>query len=182
MPRLYLVRHGKAAASWAEEADPGLDETGHAQAEKTCAALSKLPTMALCASPLRRARETAAPLERAWNRVARVEPAVAEIPSAGMAVLKRGPWLRAVMAGRWSDQTPSLQDWRRAVIDCLIALPGDTVIFSHFVAINVAMGAALEDDRVTVFAPDNASVSIFSTEAGRLTLIEKGREGATVVR
>ena len=33
MVRLYLVRHGKAAASFSEAPNPGLDDTGAAQAE-----------------------------------------------------------------------------------------------------------------------------------------------------
>jgi broad specificity phosphatase PhoE len=33
MPRLYLIRHGKPAATWGDaDEDPGLDETGQAQA------------------------------------------------------------------------------------------------------------------------------------------------------
>ena len=34
MPRLHMVRHGKAAAGFGESADPGLDALGKAQAEE----------------------------------------------------------------------------------------------------------------------------------------------------
>ena len=32
MLRIHLVRHGRAAASWAENLDPGLDQLGRSQA------------------------------------------------------------------------------------------------------------------------------------------------------
>ncbi len=52
----------------------------------------------------------------------------------------------------------------------------DTVIFSHFVAINVAAGAALDDDRVVVFSPDNCSVTVFDVAGDALSLVDKGHE------
>ena len=33
MGKIYMIRHGKAAAGWDGDADPGLDATGHVQAE-----------------------------------------------------------------------------------------------------------------------------------------------------
>src|SRR5204863_69523 len=77
----YLVRHGKAAASFSEARDPGLDEAGAAQAEAMAERLAPLGPLPIISSPLRRTRETAMPLERRWRFTARVEPAVGEIPS-----------------------------------------------------------------------------------------------------
>ena len=37
MARLYMVRHGKAAAGWDGDADPGLDALGRQQAEAVAA-------------------------------------------------------------------------------------------------------------------------------------------------
>ncbi|HUJ48347.1 MAG TPA: hypothetical protein VLV55_14525, partial [Rhizomicrobium sp.] len=58
----------------------------------------------------------------------------------------------------------------------LLAIPEDTAVFTHYIAINVAIGAAAGDDRVVVFSPDNCSVTILETDGGVLRLIEKGRE------
>jgi hypothetical protein len=52
------------------------------------------------------------------------------------------------------------------------------VIFSHYVAINVLMGAATGDDRVVAFSPENCSVTVFDTAGSTLKLIEKGSEAA----
>jgi broad specificity phosphatase PhoE len=87
MKRLYMVRHGKAAASFAEALDPGLDE-------------------------------------------GTFEP---------------------------------------------------TLVFTHYVVINVAMGHALGDDRVRVFAPDHASVTVFDVAGAALRVVERGSEGTTRV-
>jgi len=43
MSHIYLIRHGKPAAGWGDDDDPGLDETGHAQARAAAEALLALP-------------------------------------------------------------------------------------------------------------------------------------------
>jgi broad specificity phosphatase PhoE len=182
MPRLYLVRHGRAAASFAEAADPGLEAQGHAQAEAVAEQLAPIGPLAMLSSPLKRTRETSEPLAKRWQRPVPIEPAVAEIPSpAGLGLAERATWLRAFMQGSWRDASRDLAQWREEAIAALLAIKEDTVIFSHFVAINVAAGAAENDDRVILFHPDNCSVTILTVEGGRLALIERGREGETRV-
>jgi broad specificity phosphatase PhoE len=178
MPRLYLVRHGRAEAGFGEAADPGLDALGHAQAQEAALRLAPLGPLALRTSPLRRTRETAAPLEAVWKCMAAVDFQVAEIPSPTADLAERAAWLRAFMAGSWRDADFSLAQWREDLIANLLAIEEDTVIFSHFVAINVAAGAALGDDRVVVFRPENCSVTVLDVAASGLVLVEKGREGA----
>jgi broad specificity phosphatase PhoE len=181
MVRLYLVRHGRAAATFAEARDPGLDPTGVAQAEEVAARLAPLGPRPIVASPLRRTRETAAPLELRWRRTARIEPAVAEIPAPVDDLVQRGAWLPGAMAGRWSELAPELQAWRRRVIAALAAIPEASVVVSHYIAINVAVGHATGDDRVVSFAPDHCSVTIVDVEGGALRLVERGGEAATRV-
>ena len=178
MVRLYLVRHGKAAAGFGGAMDPGLDDTGQAQAAAAAKILAPLGPLKILTSPLLRTRETAAPLAELWQRTPEVEEAVAEIPSPeGMTLEQRATWLRKLMAGSWRDVNLRLGQWREAVIAALTSQREDCVIFSHYVAINVAAGAAAGDDRILVFSPDNCSVTVFETNNGALTLIEKGREG-----
>ena len=181
MVRLYLVRHGRAAATFAEARDPGLDPAGRAQAEEVADRLAPLGPRPIVASPLRRTRETATPLELRWRRTARIEPAVAEIPSPVDDLAKRGEWLRGVMAGRWSELAPELRAWRREVVAALAAIPEASVVVSHYIAINVAVGHATGDDRVVCFAPDHCSVTIVDVEGGALRLIERGGEAPTRV-
>jgi broad specificity phosphatase PhoE len=171
-----MVRHGRAAASFGEALDPGLGELGRAQAEQVAAELAALGPLPIISSPLARARETAEPLARHWKCEAAIETAVAEVPSSSHNLDERVQWLGKFLASSWRNLTPSLAQWREEAIAALVTLGEDTVIFSHFVVINVAMGAALGDDRVTVFSPANCSVTIFETDGEKLTLIERGKE------
>jgi broad specificity phosphatase PhoE len=177
MARIYMVRHGKAAAGFGEDMDPGLDALGHAQAQAVAQKLHSLGPLPLLSSPLRRTQETAAPLAKLWNRTPMIEKAVAEIPSPkGMTLEGRVQWLRQLMAGSWRAVTPELAEWREACIAAVAGLSEDTVIFSHYVAINVLAGEASADDRVVNFSPDNCSVTTFDTDGVVLRLVERGAE------
>ncbi|MBI4636390.1 MAG: histidine phosphatase family protein [Candidatus Rokubacteria bacterium] len=181
MVRVYLVRHARPAGTFAEARDPGLGATGLAQADALAQRLGPLGPLPIVTSPLRRTRETAAPLEARWGRAARLEPALAEIPSCEEDLARRGEWLRIVMAARWLELPADLQAWRGSVVDALRAIPETSVLVSHYVAINVAVGHATGDDRVLCFAPDHCSVTVIDVENGALTLVERGAEAATQV-
>ena len=180
MTRIYLVRHGKAAAGFDGHLDPGLDETGEREARDAAKALAPLGPLALLSSPLARAMETAAPLAALWEREPVIEERVAEIPSPTEDLTVRSRWLRSMMAGRWSD-VPELREWRRGLVNCLHGLREDTVIFSHFIAINAAVGEATGDDRVVCFRPNNGSITIIETDGHALTLLELGDQADTRV-
>lgn len=181
MANIYLIRHGRAAASFTDDLDPGLDELGHRQARDAAKTLNRHTPLALRSSPLRRARETAIPLAEMVSQDVVIEDRLAEIPSPGMTLDQRGPWLREVMQGRWSEQAPELVDWHSRLVDCLLNITEDTAIFSHFVAINAAVGAAEGNDSVIVFRPDNGSITRLSVEDGKLGVVERGREAQTKV-
>jgi len=179
MARIYMVRHGRAEAGFGESMDPGLDALGHSQAEAVAETLKGLGPLPILSSPLRRTQETAAPLSKLWNITPVIEPAVAEIPSPkGMTLEERVTWLRKLMGGSWRDASHDLAMWREDCIATVAAISQDTVIFSHYVAINVIMGAATGDDRVVAFSPDNCSVTIFETDGSNLKLMEKGAEAS----
>ncbi|MBU6373774.1 MAG: phosphoglycerate mutase family protein [Alphaproteobacteria bacterium] len=180
--RLFLVRHGEAAAAWGDDPDPGLSALGRSQAEAAAERLLATGVTRALTSPLLRCRETAAPWERRAGVGALIEPAVAEIPTpAGVA--DRKVWLRTLMAGAWpsQDDAPDLAAWRARLVATLRAQPGDTIVFTHFVAINVALGAALGVEDVVVRQPANAAIVAFEIEAGRLRLVEAGAQGAGAV-
>lgn len=185
MARIYLVRHGEAAAGWGEDPDPGLSEAGHRQAAAMANALASLGPLPVVSSPLRRARETAAPLAAHWSVSAEIEPLVAEVPAPSMALEERQAWLRGIMTGGWTEAdvaNAQLAPWRQGIVDRLQAIEQDSVVVCHFVVINVAVGAASGDDRVVVFRPDYCSVSILDATSDGLRLVETGRAAETVVR
>src|ERR1700694_1163169 len=124
MSRIYLVRHGRAAADWGAHVDPGLDDVGRAQAEAMAGELAPQGPLPLIASPLRRTRETAAALERRWRIAARIEPRVGEIPSPVEDLAGRGDWLRGIMQRRWPELEEPLQRWGAAVIEARRGVSG----------------------------------------------------------
>ncbi len=182
MARLYLVRHGRAEAGWDEEYDPGLDDLGRDQAHKTARSLAHLGPLPIISSPLARALETSAPMAEIWGSRPRIERWVGEIPSPSADLIERSRWLAGVMGDKWSNLGRELHAWRQGVIEALCAIEVDTVVFSHFIAVNVAVGEATRDDRVVCFWPNNGSVTIVEVKGGVLNLIELGMEADTVVR
>ncbi|WP_333585606.1 histidine phosphatase family protein [Phenylobacterium sp.] len=188
MPRLYLIRHGKPAATWGgHDDDPGLDETGAAQARAARDVLLALPAehrpRRVVSSPLARCRETAMPTAQALGVEIEIDPAVGEIPTpAALAAEARPAWLRDAFQGRWQDIPGDLDydAWRGSIARALLSR-GDTAVFSHFVAINAVLSHLAQDDRVVSFRPDHTSITTLETDGQRLVLVERGREAATGV-
>ena len=188
MPRLYLIRHGKPASTWGgDDDDPGLDETGRAQAAAVRDWLVALPEderpKRVTSSPLRRCRETAQPTADALGVAVEIDPIVGEIPTpATLNPMERGSWLRQVFSGTWGEIKGDLDynEWRRDIVGSLRAR-GDTAVFSHYVAINAVVSHLLGEDKVLAFRPDHASITILETDGRDLTLVAKGREAVTGV-
>ena len=189
MTRLYLIRHARPLANWGEEPDSALDAVGREQAKEVARSLSQtLPRMPIYTSPLRRCRETAHPLEQLWQQPAEVLEAIAEIPSPPVDRPARQKWLKEVLQGTWQDLnrsapvgSPNYLAWREALLNALARIPRDSVIFSHFIAINVVVGAAQSRDQVVCFRPDHASVTCVEIENESVSLLELGRQSDTTV-
>lgn len=128
------------------------------------------------------------PLCELWKCEAALFPSVAEIPSPPLDSADRREWLTKAMRGTWrelQDNAPpgaiDYLDWRRNVVDALTALRQDCVVYSHFIAINVAAAAAQGSDAVVCFRPNHASITVIETDGQQLRLIELGREAQTAV-
>ncbi|TPW15594.1 MAG: 2,3-bisphosphoglycerate-dependent phosphoglycerate mutase [Acidimicrobiaceae bacterium] len=183
MTRLYLVRHGRAAAGWSTDRDPGLDEIGHGQAVAVAARLRPFGPLHIETSPFQRCRETASPLATAWGVTACVDQRIAEIPSPeGVAMSDRVEWLKHAMNGTWNELGVRYTAFRDAVAAACRSRQGDSVLFTHFIAINAAIGAATGDDRVVIRRLDNCSVTVIDVIDGVLHLVEGGHEADTLIR
>lgn len=188
MGRVHVIRHGKPASTWGgHDDDPGLDEAGQEQARAVAALLAALPEGErpgrVISSPLRRCRETAAPLAALLGVPVEIEPAVGEIPTpAGLAPEDRPAWLKQAFAGDWADIEGDRDyvAWTRDVAAALARYEG-CAVFSHFVALNAAVGAVQGAGAVLAFRPDHVSVTVFEVVDNRLRLVEKGREASTGV-
>ncbi len=170
---IFLVRHGEAAASWGEHPDPGLSETGRTQAEAVAVALSTKNVERIYTSPMARCQETAQAFATLSGMPPTIEPKVTEIPTPGD-VTDRVPWLRALMAGDWSESPGLVQDWRANLIETVSALPDNTVVFTHFVAINAIAGHLEGTDRVTVFRPNYCSLTQIERLGDNIRLAARG--------
>ena len=190
MARLYMIRHGKAAAGWDGDADPGLDALGRQQSEAVAEqvmALVKQPAP-IFTSPLKRCQETTIPLAMEWGVTPQIETGVGEIPPPVDDLTDRTAWLRRVMAGSWQDlfedkvsleSGENFRAWYDNVPAALhrLAQAGENIIiFSHFIALNVAYCEATGAQDVVSFAPQNCSLNIFETDGQTLTLVKQGEE------
>lgn len=183
MIKVHLIRHGRAAAGWNDSLDPDLDRIGVTQAAEIAAELGEWQPLALFSSPLARCRQTAAPLARRWGVEPVIAPQVAEIPSPeGVPMVERVDWLRRVMGGTWGELDDRYGSYRAGAVDFVAGQQRDAVVFSHFVAINAVIGAALDDDRLVIYSLDNCSVTTIAVEDGRLRLLSAGRQADTLIR
>ena len=171
---IYLVRHGEAAASWGEHPDPGLSEKGQIQAEAVAKTLMSKTIEHALTSPMARCQATAAAYAELSGNTLTVEPRVTEIPTPD-GIGDRRVWLRALMAGTWSETPGLVQDWHRDLLATIHELPANTVVFSHFIAINAIVGALTGSDQVTVFRPNYCSLTVLDNTGAELGLVERGK-------
>lgn len=183
MSRVLLVRHGRAAAGWDADPDPDLDEFGWGQAHAVADRLAGIGPAAILTSPLRRCQSTAVPLAAIWGVAPVLEAQVAEIPSPeGVEIAHRVEWLRAAMTRNWADLGDRYTNYRDQVVERVAACGSDTVIFSHFVAINAVIGACMGDDRLVIRSLDNCSVTVVEVTEQGCVLVEGGHEADTLIR
>jgi broad specificity phosphatase PhoE len=181
MTKIYLVRHGHAASGWGLEKDPGLDDTGRFQAKAAAQKLAPLGVLPIISSPRARARETAAPLAEIWNIKPAIEDRIGEIRFPSETPADRVQWLKEVMGDQWPNLDRNLRIWRREVIEALVSIETDTVAFTHYIAINAAVGHAIGDKRVVSFSPDNVSITVLETNGKSINLVKRGDEADTKV-
>ena len=169
----YLVRHGEAESPWSSGADSGLSDTGREQAARLIAHFATIPLADVVTSPLQRAIETASVLCHHWRVEPRIEPCFAEVPVAADTDVRK-QWLRAVDALQWRDVETSIQQWRDSAWRALLALPRNTVIFTHFMVINALLTRGLADPRLVYFEPAYASVTQLRCRNGTCELVALG--------
>ncbi len=170
---IYLVRHGEAAAGWGDHPDPGLSDKGWIQAEAVAIRLNALDFSTAITSPMTRCQETASAYAEVSGKTLTIEPSVTEIPTP-TDVGDRRIWLRDLMAGQWADTPNLVKTWHENLLKTISGLPDNTVVFSHFIAINAVVGHLSGASAVTVFRPNYCSLtSLEKTDSG-LNLIERG--------
>lgn len=191
---LILVRHAlprRVETDDGTPADPPLSDLGHRQAAATADWLSGETIDAVHVSPLRRARETAAPLEAALGLEAVVTEGVSEYDRDADAYIPMEE-LKATDYQRWKQiamgEDGGLDDpvgFQRSVVETVdgiaAANPGRrVVIVSHGGVINAYASHVIgrRDRNVLFFEPAYASISRFlaagTGERSVLSLNERG--------
>ena len=180
--RVVLVRHGKPDGTWGRDPDPGLDARGHEQARAVADALTSTGPLPLMVSPLRRTLETAAPLAARWRVEPVIEAGVGELVAPPNPSPDHASWLQSLMAGLGVDHPEVMAPFRNRVLSAIRTITTDTVVVTHFLAINAVVGAATNDDRVVCFAPGHCSRTVVEVSDGDLTLVQLGESGSGVAR
>ena len=125
---LLLIRHGlpiRLEKADGTPADPPLSEIGHDQAKRVADFLADVEIHGIYASPMQRARETAAPLAATLGVPVEVEPGVAEydaesdlyIPMEELKATDYERW-RALVSGGYAPELDFLA-FHRTVVDAV---------------------------------------------------------------
>jgi broad specificity phosphatase PhoE len=177
---IYMVRHGRAAAG-AGDLDPGLDDVGQSQARLAADTLAAKRPGTLVVSPMRRCRETMAPLAATLGLEPAVREEVSEVFDPGMSADHRRVMIGPFMQSTWGAQPEELRAWRRRCLDAVLEFAHqaedaghDVAVVSHYIAISAVVGEAMNDDRVVPVPIANASISAFEVVDGGFELVIAG--------
>ncbi len=164
------------------ETDPGLSQRGREQAEAVARALALQGALQLFSSPMRRCLETAAPLARLARREPRIDPRVSEVQTPS-GVADRRAWLEENFAWRpgagqrrWASLDASLRAWRENAIMAVREINTDSAVFTHFIAMNAIVGAALASEDTIVCRPPYGAIAEMEVGKGVLRVVNLGAE------
>ncbi len=191
---IVLVRHALPVRIDATHdggpADPELAERGREQAARLVDALAADHVTALYTSPSRRARETAAPFERALGMTAQVEDGIAEFDAKDSSYvpieeLKAAgdPRYTALIHGDLYSHDVDPVAFKARVVEAIERIAarhpgGRAVLFTHAGSINAATGAVLGQEKVIWFAPAYCSITrIGAARDGRRGIVSLNETG-----
>jgi broad specificity phosphatase PhoE len=181
---LVLVRHAEPVrvegGHGKGPADPALTPRGREQAQRLAAWLAHEQVDVVCASPLTRARETAAPVAEVAGVDLEIVDGIAEwdaesdeyIPVEELRELKDHRW-QAMIEGRWTetggvDPAVFQQQLVPAVEEIIERNAGRRVVaVTHGGVINVYLAHLLDIDQYLWFHPEYTSISrVHASRAG----------------
>lgn len=187
-----LIRHARPERLELDEgpADPPLDATGAAQAEALASWLVDEGLDALYTSPLRRARETAAPVAARLGLQPVVADGVAEwdrdasayIPTEDLPRVAPDVW-RAMTGGDWDALGIDLPAFLHRVATTLERIAADhrgqrVAVVCHGGVINAWAAQVLGLSRTLFFEPDYTSLSRFLVASSGQTSVRSLNEAA----
>jgi probable phosphoglycerate mutase len=180
---LLLVRHGEAAESWGKHLDPGLSELGIKQSASLInnKMLELLDSYSFVSSPKLRAKMTAEPLIKKFNKELIINDAYSEIPSDDIDNSQKKAWLTDLMNTDIRDLPDFVVNWRNNIIKHSLCVSQNTIIFTHFMVINALVSSLLQKSALMYFYPNYASVTKITFENKEVKSISLGDEKKTII-
>jgi probable phosphoglycerate mutase len=174
---LLLIRHARPERVEVTDgpADPGLSPLGKRQADALAGWLATEPIAAVYASPLRRARETAAPLAAKLGLTVALDPTLAEYDAESSAYIPIEE-LKAAGDPRWMqlpDDIPAFQERVVAGIEAIVAAnsSGTVALVCHGGVVNVYLSWVLQNTNELFFLPHYTSIHrILAAGSGQRTV------------
>jgi 2,3-bisphosphoglycerate-dependent phosphoglycerate mutase len=156
-------------------ADPALADLGHAQARALTDWLDQEHVDALWCSPMRRARETAAPVAERLGLEITVDDRLAEFDREAPSYIPIEE-LKAAGDPRWNEQPEQPEHFRAAVVDAVEAIvathPGQRVaVVCHGGVINAYAAHVLGLGEALFFLPTYTSINrVFAASTGERSI------------
>jgi probable phosphoglycerate mutase len=176
---LLLIRHALPLrideGSVDGPADPALSELGHAQARALSDWLADEHVDALWCSPMRRARETAAPVAARLQLDAHVDDGLAEFDRDALSYIPIEE-LKAAGDPRWNEVPEQPEHFRRVVVDAVEGIVAShaghrVAVVCHGGVINAYTAHVLGLEDPLFFLPTYTSISrVFAASTGQRTI------------
>lgn len=180
---LLLVRHGEAAESWGKHPDPGLSELGIKQSASLVnnKMLESLDSYSFVSSPKLRAKMTAEPLIKKFNKGLIVHDAYSEIPSDNIDNSQKKAWLTDLMNTEIRNLPDFVVNWRKNIINHSLNVSQNTIVFTHFMVINTLISSLLKKKTLMYFYPNYVSVTRLTLKDKEVKSISLGDEKKTII-
>ena len=180
---LLLVRHGEAAETWGEHPDPGLSELGKKQSASLVnhKMLELLDSYSFVSSPKLRAKMTAEPLLKKFNKELMIHDEYSEIPSDDIDNSQKKAWLKDVLNTKIRDLPDFVVNWRNNIINHSLGVSQNTIVFTHFMVINTIVSSLLKKNTLMHFYPNYISVTRLNFKDKEVKSISLGDEKKTII-
>ena len=180
---IIFVRHAEADGSWGNLSDPSLSDNGYLQSTNLLKhkELQNLEDFSFVSSPKSRAIETAKPLAKKFDKKLNIDDVFIEIPSKDITQNQKQEWLKKIIKTK-RDKLPNIiKSWSNKIYFKSKSYKENTIIFTHFMVINVLLSKLAKKNTIMYFYPNYTSVikiwikdnefKYFSTEDSEKTSI-----------
>ena len=180
---IIFIRHAEAASSWENHSDPVLSDLGITQSKNLIHhnELQKLNNYNFVSSPKLRAIQTSEYLSKKFNKELVIDSTFIEIPSDNIHLSKKREWFKELIKTKKDDLPDNIKKWKDDILIKTKSFSQNTIIFTHFMVMNLLVSEFKSKDTLLCFYPDNTSIlkieiknkefKNFSTEEGKKTFI-----------